>query len=104
MKIGIYGHTYGAVYNKEFLTELEFNRLLELDTKKSKKIQNLEIYPRLRQIKLEFTRAYMLVNIYRPKDFKYKSVVSKFSIDYREIDHVEIHIIGNNNIANILTL
>ena len=103
-KVQILGHTCSAVYKKLYFTEAEYNKQLFKEDKKSKRLNKKlirkSIEPRLRQIKLEFSRTHILVDVFKEKDFEYKKAIYKYLINYRDIDRVEIRIIGNNNKAN----
>lgn len=95
--VQIYGHTIGTIYNKEFFSALKLSKQLEVKCRKTRGIKSLGLQPRLRQIKLEFTRTHILINAYQRHDFDFKKVLGRDSICYRDIDHVEIREIGNNN-------
>lgn len=92
-KVEILGHTVGAVYKKEFFSECQFLKQLEKKERKTRKIKRKKIEPKLRQTKIEFTRTYILTNIYKEKDFVYKKPISKFKLNYRDIDRVEIRVV-----------
>ena len=96
-KVEILGHTYGAVFKKEFFSEERFSEQLEKRCRKTRRMKRKKIEPKLRQVKLEFNRTSILTNIYKEKDFEFKKTIAKFNIDYRDIDRVEIRVIGNNN-------
>lgn len=99
-KMEIRGHTIGAIYKKEYFTEDSFAKQLEKRCRKTRKIIRKKIEPKLRQIKIEYTRTYILVDIFKEKDFALKKPVSKFEISFRDIDRVEIKIVGNTNKDN----
>ena len=96
-KIEILGHTIGAVFKKEFFSECKYLKQLEKNNRKTRKIKRKKIEPKLRQVKLEFSRTCILTNVYKEKDFQYKKSVASFYLSYREIDRVEIKVLGNDN-------
>ena len=95
--VQIYGHTIGTIYNKEFFSATKLEKQKEVKCRKTRGIKRLGLEARPRQVKLEFTRTHILINAYHRHDFDFKKVLGKDSICYRDIDHVEIREIGNNN-------
>ena len=96
-KIEILGYTFGAVFKKEFFSEEKYLQQLEIRCRKTRRMKRKKIEPKLRQVKIEFDRTSVLTKIYKEKDFKFKKPVANFKINYRDIDRVEIRMIGNNN-------
>ena len=96
-KVQIYGHTIGTIYNKEFFSATKLEKQKEVKCRKTRGIKRLGLEARPRQVKLEFTRTHILINAYHRHDFDFKKILGKDSICYRDIDHVEIREIGNNN-------
>ncbi len=96
-QVEIFGHTQGAVYKKQFFTEVEYAKQLERKCRKTRRIKKLGIYPRFRQARIDFSRTHLLIAIYRPDEFEFKKPVSNFKISYRDIDRVEIKVVGNRN-------
>ena len=68
--VQIYGHTIGTIYNKEFFSPLKLSKQLEVKCRKTRGIKSLGLQPRLRQIKLEFTRTHILINAYQSETLK----------------------------------
>ena len=103
-KVEILGHTCSAVYKKLFFSEVEFSKQLQKQDRKSrrlsKKLIRKNIIPRLRQAKLEFNRANILVSLYKEKDFTFNKPIYQYLLDYRNIDRIEIYINGNRNPDN----
>lgn len=96
-KVCIYGHTVGAVLKKLYFTELQYNKEVEKKSRKARRMRRLRIEPKLRQVKVGFTRSCVTLSVYRPVDFEFKKVMASTKIKFRDIDRVEVRIYGNNN-------